>query len=557
MTAYHVPITDGLTASRLVGVDSNTKLVSNAALTSGRVPFANGAGSLVDSANMTFVTDTLTCSYIQASVSLGIATAAPTVGLGIKGDATTDGPTLAAEFLSAGGWTSTNWTGAWSTGWIHTITHTDVLSYPTAAVSGHTYQIKWTLSSYTTGSFTITFGGHTSEANVTSGSWLTTTSSTGNLQITPTAGFDGKIVLSVKDILIPTLPSLYIEDSSATVRAIFVTPAATSIFVGGGQYCNTSAPNNLGIGAYALNNVIDGNANTAVGAYSLTAMTGGKFNTAIGAFTLNALTNGSSNAAMGLQALYACTTGSDNLAIGTFSLQHCTTGNGNIGIGREGCITLTTGINNVGIGYQALLFITATSENTGIGHSAGALTIAGGNNTSQTNCTYVGSNTKCSGDNQVQLGASGTTTYAYGAVQDRSDERDKADVKDTSLGLNFINSLHPVDFRRDYREDYDIVSVDIDDKTTVTKLPKDGSKKRTRYHHGLIAQEVKQTLDKLGIDFGGYQDHTVNGGEDVLSLGYTEFIGPLVKAVQELSARLDSYQHTNKVLSDTLKALSK
>jgi hypothetical protein len=58
----------------------------------------------------------------------------------------------------------------------------------------------------------------------------------------------------------------------------------------------------------------------------------------------------------------------------------------------------------------------------------------------------------------------------------------------------------------------------------------DGTKKRNRYHHGFIAQEVAAT----GYQFGGYQDHTINGGDEVLTIGYNEFIAPLVKTVQEL-----------------------
>ena len=76
---------------------------------------------------------------------------------------------------------------------------------------------------------------------------------------------------------------------------------------------------------------------------------------------------------------------------------------------------------------------------------------------------------------------------------------------------------------------------------TVTKerlvaATKDGSRARTRFHHGLIAQEVKTAADAQGVDFAGYQDHSIAGGTDVLSVGYSELIAPLIKAVQELSA---------------------
>ena len=70
----------------------------------------------------------------------------------------------------------------------------------------------------------------------------------------------------------------------------------------------------------------------------------------------------------------------------------------------------------------------------------------------------------------------------------------------------------------------------------------DGSKKRHRYHHGLIAQELKSVMDEKQLDFGGYQDHTVIGGEDVISLGYDEFIAPLIKSVQELNTKVVELQ---------------
>jgi hypothetical protein len=54
----------------------------------------------------------------------------------------------------------------------------------------------------------------------------------------------------------------------------------------------------------------------------------------------------------------------------------------------------------------------------------------------------------------------------------------------------------------------------------------------------LIAQEVAQVIKETGIDFGGFQDHTYGSGEDVLSLGYMELIGPLIRAVQELSEQV-------------------
>ena len=150
------------------------------------------------------------------------------------------------------------------------------------------------------------------------------------------------------------------------------------------------------------------------------------------------------------------------------------------------------------------------------------------------NITALGFDSRVSGSNQVQLGDSRTTTYVYGTVQNRSDARDKADVRDTVLGLDFIEKLRPVDYRWDMREDY----FEEDEDGNRTPIEKDGSKKRSRYHHGFVAQEVQQVIEEAGEDFGGLQDHSVNGGGDVLSIGYDEVIAPLVKAVQELTAKV-------------------
>ena len=45
-------------------------------------------------------------------------------------------------------------------------------------------------------------------------------------------------------------------------------------------------------------------------------------------------------------------------------------------------------------------------------------------------------------------------------------------------------------------------------------------------------------MDDLGVDFGGFQHHQEKGGLDVMSLGYTELIAVLIKAVQELDTKL-------------------
>jgi hypothetical protein len=47
-------------------------------------------------------------------------------------------------------------------------------------------------------------------------------------------------------------------------------------------------------------------------------------------------------------------------------------------------------------------------------------------------------------------------------------------------------------------------------------------------------------MDELDIDFAGYQDHNMKDGLDVLSIGYTELIGPMIKAIQEQQAQIEA-----------------
>lgn len=118
------------------------------------------------------------------------------------------------------------------------------------------------------------------------------------------------------------------------------------------------------------------------------------------------------------------------------------------------------------------------------------------------------------------------------AVVVTSDERTKNSIADSDLGLEFIDSLRPVSYKFNvgkneitYDEDGQINgSVEIEGK---------------RKHYGLVAQEVKETLDSLNIqDFGGWILDDIDDPDSTQGLRYEEFISPLIKAVQELSARV-------------------
>jgi hypothetical protein len=298
----------------------------------------------------------------------------------------------------------------------------------------------------------------------------------------------------------------------------------------------------------------NGSNNDAFGLNTLKSVTIGTQNTAIGNHSLYSNTDGNSNIGVGSFSLFSNQNGSYNLCIGNSAGMNILS-NFNTALGAGVCMDKTSsGDSNTAVGYGALTTNTIGSSNTAVGVGALADNLSGSFNTAIgqwallglvgfSNCVGVGFYSEVTNNNQIQLGDSSTTTYVYGTVQNRSDLRDKKDIRDTVLGLDFINNLRPVDFKWDYRESYvDLVeTIDISGNKSVSKVevPKDGSRARNRFHHGLIAQEVKDVMEDMGVDFGGYQDHSFTGGKDVLTIGYDELIAPLIKAIQELKTQND------------------
>lgn len=297
-----------------------------------------------------------------------------------------------------------------------------------------------------------------------------------------------------------------------------------------------SGNNNIGIGYRVLKNATGrGGENIAIGSNVL-RLVDNNFNIGIGGGALYNLRTGTSNIAIGINA-GAQILGYDNIAIGLEALSNNNSGGYNVAIGSGAC-KWSKNSYNVAIGYNAL------------------------NSTNLKNVIGIGYNTEVTADNQAQIGNSNVTVYCYGAVQNRSDKRDKTDIRDTNLGLNFLMKLRPREFRWDYREDY----IDIEEKKKELKILeetkieeeektkkreeilkkyslenviKDGKQKGWRLHQGFIAQEVFEVMRELGVDFGGYQDHSINGGRDVLSLGYEEFISVIVKGIQEQQKEIE------------------
>ncbi|MFZ1800972.1 MAG: T9SS type A sorting domain-containing protein [Chitinophagaceae bacterium] len=282
---------------------------------------------------------------------------------------------------------------------------------------------------------------------------------------------------------------------------------------------NTTGSNNTANGSYALGNNIDGNSNTAIGAYTLASNQSGQLNTACG-----------------LQALYQNTIGNNNTACGVSALYENVGGNGNTAIGNGSLGANYYGSYNSAMGGLALGHNIFGSYNTAIGYSADVYY----NNLS--NSTAIGYGAIVDASNKIRFGNSSVTSIG-GAVAwtTYSDFRIKKNIKENVPGLAFIKLLKPVTFNTDLQKEYDILgkydSSVYKEKNDIEKIN----------FTGFIAQDVQAAALKIGYDFSG-----LDTTGKIMGLRYSEFVVPLVKAVQELAEGNDRQIFINDSINKTL-----
>lgn len=399
----------------------------------------------------------------------------------------------------------------------------------------------------------------------------------------------------------------------------------------------TTAQYLVAIGAGAAANITVGNNVVAIGGEAAENIAGGQDILAAG---FRALETGIANrsVALGTYALQSgAKTAMDGATATGFQAGQMATGNWLALYGYRSGKALTTGDNNCAFGPDTMVNTTTGRLNSAFG--AGALSLKiDGTPFNLTGCTGLGQGSRASGDNQVQLGTSGTTTYAYGAVQDRCDIRDKAGlVPMADVMEEFFYSLEACQGYLDMRDDYvlelfpqqPIPEITVPEKPVVPDVTtarniaieffgnnaiseyliavkaadiietaeknlaawdaeikpkidahdlaviewelserkrqldiqlwwsdpiKDGSKKRKRLHNWFQAQQVKEAADRLGIDFAGHQDHRVNGGADVQTLGDAEFM-PIAQFV--IKKQRDRILNLERILEDVISRLER
>jgi len=273
---------------------------------------------------------------------------------------------------------------------------------------------------------------------------------------------------------------------------------------------NTSGEQNTAVGVEALYTNSNQNASTAVGFQALRAKTGLGGCTAVGSAALKAMTSGVDNCAVGRNAGLGMIDGNYNAIFGQIAGTGITSGDSNVCIGTQSGQVITTGDNNITIGHEAEVSAAGAANQIVIGDGIAA--------TANDEFSFG----KTSNVASCDFGTSASWAYA-------SDERKKQDIQPDPLGLDFVNELRPVTYRwkpiAQWPTEWAESKGDEVDTETVM--------------HGMLAQEVKAALDNAGVEtFSGWKERP--DGQQALAL--ESFIMPLIKAVQELSAKVEKLE---------------
>jgi hypothetical protein len=290
-----------------------------------------------------------------------------------------------------------------------------------------------------------------------------------------------------------------------------------------------------------------GTANVCIGTGNVDL---GENNISIGVGAGSSIESGANrNVCIGNDAGEQLTTGDRNVYIGNRagdgSVTDSSTGGSNTAIGDRAFSENTGDSNlNTAIGNQALLTCTIGDGNTAVGALAGNVLTEGSQctavgsvsnfNATANNQTCIGYGSATDGANQVHIGnTSVSECEAQVTFGTYSDERIKANITDSTIGLNFINELRPRRFTMRCPADYpDEIITEFDKEAVWT------SEQLAKVSDGLIAQEVKEALDTCNESFSGWREK--NCGIQVLQYGL--FVPPLIKSIQELSAKIDTMQ---------------
>jgi len=227
--------------------------------------------------------------------------------------------------------------------------------------------------------------------------------------------------------------------------------------------------------------------------------------------------------AIGTRALKNATS-VNNTAVGNLSLQSAASNCSALGTGAGASTTANSGTF---VGYNAGVLATTGAQNTIVGSEAGSQLTTGQKNVFVGYRAGIGNNGFhiTTGQNNVLIGTNGYDTVSTLACQATtitflSDARDKKEIQEFPIGLDFVKELNPVTFTWDDRDENG----------------KHGDK-----DSGFIAQDLKALQEKYNLsDELKLVNETIS--EDKMFASYGRLIPVLVKAIQDLSAKVEALE---------------
>ncbi len=226
--------------------------------------------------------------------------------------------------------------------------------------------------------------------------------------------------------------------------------------------------------------------------------------------------------------------GVDNSAFG-FGALSVTTGARNTGCGLIALTSTTTGSNNTSIGVRTLTANTTGSNNTGLGFTANV------GATNLFNATAVGNGAVVNVSNKIRFGNTAVTVIEGNVIYTVSDGRFKSNISESDVkGLDFITRLRPVVYNFNTKDFQQFLVKNLPKADQSIYMDTDFAPSTAIRQSGFIAQEVEQTAKEIGYDFNGV--HVPVNESDNYSVAYSQFVVPLVKAVQEQQVMIAQQQ---------------
>ena len=285
--------------------------------------------------------------------------------------------------------------------------------------------------------------------------------------------------------------------------------------------------NNIVIGEGAMLNPIWSNDNVAIGISAMRDNNGADYNVAVGKSACHSITSGQSNVAIGNSSLASNTTGHENTAVGLAAL-----------------FTRVDGYYNTAFGFSALRFISGGNYNTALGHNAF------NQQGSFENSMALGAGVAITASYQVRIGYNVSSIGGPQSWTTVSDKRFKENVKDNVEGLNFIMGLKPLTYNFNFKK------MDIFQRNTDTISSQEHYQNLyDEVQIGFLAQDVEALADSLNFDFHGVD--TPKNPTGIYGIRYSEFVAPMVKAIQEQQAIIDNQKNEINKQKRTMESLLK